>query len=63
MLAAVDCTKETSLAKRFDIGGYPTRKLSHSLYFGLALVSPLPWLFNSVSLQVFKLYKATRYFI
>ncbi|CAH3172769.1 unnamed protein product [Porites evermanni] len=26
VLAAVDCTKETSLAKRFDIGGYPTLK-------------------------------------
>ena len=29
MLAAVDCTKEKSLAKKFDIGGYPTSKLNH----------------------------------
>jgi len=29
VLAAVDCTKEKSLAKKFDIGGYPTSKLNH----------------------------------
>ena len=29
MLAAVDCTKEKSFAKKFDIGGYPTSKLNH----------------------------------
>ena len=26
VLAAVDCTKQKSLAKKFEIGGFPTRK-------------------------------------
>jgi len=28
VLAAVDCTKQKSLAKKFEIGGFPTRKYS-----------------------------------